>query len=168
MRNTFTRAILAGVALGTTVLIAPAIAAPHGEGMGNSANHPPVTTPVGRPSTPGDTDRGNSGTTPNNRDNGRVLAPATHLPTSIGKPATHGDTDRGHSEGRGHNDRKHRNNRAQRGTVVSVTGTTAVLRLPNGKTRTVTVANPSVLTVGKFVSFKVGPTGIIQIITPRP
>lgn len=65
----------------------------------------------------------------------------TNGPPPVGKPATHGDTDRGNSEGQGHND-KHPNRLVAR--VASLSGSTLVVRMPDGRLRTFT-ASPSVL-----------------------
>lgn len=165
MKNTLIRATLLGAAMGAA-LLAPAMAAPPMGGSHPMVN-PPITTPVGRPSTPGDTDRGMSGTTKNGRENGHVVISTKRNRKALGKPASHGDTDRGRSEGKGRNDRMHRNHRAQRGSVVSVSGNAVVIRLANGKLETVTVTNPTTFVVGQTVNFKIW-NGVARLIGTKP
>ena len=123
---------------------------PMGQPAGGPMNNPNGMHPIGAPPSPGtDTDRGRS-------ENAHRTA-VTPSPNPTGKPATHGDTDRGRSEGKGHNDRAHTNNRAMHGTLVSLVGNVATVRLANGKTQTFTLTSTTGLSalVGKPITFKV-------------
>lgn len=150
---TLALALSAGTALAAGHPAAPGGAGgahPMGQPAGGPLNNPNGMHPIGAPPSPGnDTDRGRS------ENKGRTTV--TPSPNPTGKPATHGDTDRGRSEGKGHNDRMHTNNRAMHGTLVSLVGNVATVRLANGKTQTFTLTSTAGLSalVGKPITFKV-------------